>query len=107
MNKLNGKIAIVTGAASGMSKSIAELYTAEGAAVMLADFNLEGAQAVAQELKDKGFKAEAIKVDVANSDDLNEMFKQTINAFGSYDILVNNAGVMDSFEPVGEVTDEN
>ncbi len=105
MGKLENKVAIVTGAASGMGKSIAELYAKEGATVMLADYNIDGALAVSDELNSQGFTTKAVGVNVANAEDINEMFKATINSFGTYDILVNNAGVMDNFEPVGEVTD--
>lgn len=104
--RLKDKVAIVTGAASGMGKAIAELYAKEGAKVVVSDFNYEGAQAVAKAIKDKGGAAIANRTNVAESADLEQLFAETKEAFDKVDILVNNAGIMDGMEPVGEITDE-
>lgn len=104
--RLKDKVAIVTGAASGMGKAIAELYAKEGAKVVISDFNFEGAQAVAEAIKEKGGAAIANRTNVAESADLERLFAETKEAFGKLDILVNNAGIMDGMEPVGEITDE-
>lgn len=104
--KLEGKVAVVTGAASGMGKAIAELYAEEGAKVVLADLNLEGVEKVAAEVTNKGGTAQAIKVNVAESLDIEKMIDTAVSEYGTLDILVNNAGIMDGFEPVGEITDE-
>lgn len=104
--KLDGKVAIVTGAASGMGKAIAELYAREGAKVLLADFNSEGAEAVAKGIADSGGTAKALKVDVAELADVENMIDTALQEFGTLDILVNNAGIMDGFEPVGDIPDE-
>lgn len=98
--KLENKNAIVTGTASGMGKAIAELYAMEGANVLLADFNLKGAQEVSDTLNSDGYNTEAVKTDV------DHMIDTAIKDFGSLDILVNNAGIMDGNEPVGEISDE-
>ncbi|QHJ70025.1 SDR family oxidoreductase [Planococcus halotolerans] len=104
--RLEGKVAVVTGAASGMGKAIAELYAAEGAKVVVADMNLDGAEAVVQGISSNGGTAKAVKVNVMSQEDIDNMIDTAVNEFGTLDILVNNAGIMDGFEPVGEITDE-
>lgn len=104
--KLEGKVAVVTGAASGMGKAIAELYAAEGAKVVVADLNLEGAEAVVEGITAKGGTAKAVKANVAKQEDVESMIDAAVNDYGTLDILVNNAGIMDGFEPVGDITDE-
>jgi NAD(P)-dependent dehydrogenase (short-subunit alcohol dehydrogenase family) len=104
--KLQDKVAIVTGAASGMGKAIAELYAKEGAKVILADYNLEGAKAVEESIAENGGTCIAVKADVSQLEDVENMVQTAIDEYGTLDILVNNAGIMDGFEPVGEITDE-
>jgi NAD(P)-dependent dehydrogenase (short-subunit alcohol dehydrogenase family) len=104
--KLEGKVAIITGAASGMGKAIAEGYANEGAKVVVSDLNLDGAQTVVEGIKATGADAIAIKTNVASEEDVQRLFDETIHAFGKVDILVNNAGIMDGMEPVGEISDE-
>lgn len=107
MAKLENKVAIVTGAASGMGKSIAKLYAQEGAKVVVADYNFEGAETVVKEITEANGQAIPMSVNVADGDAVNKMIEDTIREYGELDILVNNAGVMDNFEPVGEIKDEN
>ncbi|MFB4213165.1 SDR family oxidoreductase [Shouchella sp. JSM 1781072] len=104
--KLAKKVAVVTGAASGMGEAIAKLYAQEGASVVVADLNEEGANAVASSIEEQGGKAIAVKVNVTNIDEIDNMIQTAVDTFGSLDILVNNAGIMDGFEPAGEITDE-
>lgn len=104
--KLDGKVAIVTGAASGMGKAIAVLYAKEGAKVILADFNYEGAEAVASGIAANGGTARPLRVNVAELADVENMIDTAVQEFGTLDILVNNAGIMDGFEPVGDITEE-
>ena len=104
--RLKDKVAIVTGAASGMGKAIAEAYASEGAKVVVSDLNLEGATAVAEAIKANGQEAFAIQTNVASEEDLKRLFDETIKTYGKLDILVNNAGIMDGMEPVGEVSNE-
>ncbi|MBY3618954.1 SDR family oxidoreductase [Acinetobacter sp. CUI P1] len=104
--KLQDRVAIVTGAASGMGKSIAELYAKEGAKVIVADLNLEGAEQVAAGIVSNGGVAKALKVNVALVEDINNMIDTAVSEYGTLDILVNNAGIMDGFEPVGDINDE-
>lgn len=104
--RLEGKVAIVTGAASGMGKAIAELYAQEGAKVVVSDVNVEGAEAVAAGIRDNGGTAVAIKTNVANLDDVNAMIDKAVSEYGTLDILVNNAGIMDNMAGIADVEDE-
>ena len=88
--RLAGKIAIVTGSAQGFGKGIAEEMHREGCAVVIADMNLPGAQAVADEL---GEHAAAVEVNVTDEDSVAAMVQKTVEQFGGLDILVSNAGV--------------
>ena len=88
--RLAGKIAIVTGAAQGFGKGIAEEMHREGCTVVIADMNLPGAQAVADEL---GAHAAAVEVNVTDEESVAKMVQQTVEQFGGLDILVSNAGV--------------
>ena len=88
--RLAGKIAIVTGAAQGFGKGIAEEMHREGCTVVIADMNLPGAQAVADEL---GANAAAVEVNVTSEESVAAMVQQTVERFGGLDILVSNAGV--------------
>lgn len=104
--KLKDKVAIITGAASGMGKAIAQLFAAEGAKVVVSDLNIEGASAVVDEIKANNGNALAIAANVAKEEDVQALVDKTVAEYGTLDILVNNAGIMDNFVPAGEVTDE-
>lgn len=100
--RLNGKTALVTGAASGFGRGIAEAYIREGARVAIVDMNAEGARAVAAEL---GEHAIAVTCDVTQGDQVDAAVQQTVTAFGRLDIVVNNAGWTNPNRPLME-TDE-
>ena len=100
--RLKGKTALVTGAASGFGKGIAELFVAEGARVAIVDLNEEGAKEVAASLGDKAI---AIRCDVADGAQVAAAVKETSEAFGGLDIVVNNAGWTNANSPLME-TDE-
>lgn len=105
--RLEGKVAIVTGAASGMGKAIATLYAKEGAKVTVSDINQQGAKAVAEEITSTGGQAIAIACNVAKEDDIQQLVDRTVEEFGTLDILVNNAGIMDNFEAAGDIEDDS
>ena len=90
---LNGKVAVVTGAASGIGKQIALTLSAAGAAIAIADLNQDGANAVAEEIKQAGGKAIGIAMDVTNEEAVNQGIDKVAAEFGSVDILISNAGI--------------
>ena len=92
-NKLQDKIAFVTGAASGIGKEIAATYAREGAKVAIADMNMTAAQAVADELKATGASAMAVAADVTDEAQVNAAVAAVAQAWGGIDILVSNAGI--------------
>jgi 3-oxoacyl-[acyl-carrier protein] reductase len=100
--KLQGKVAIVTGAASGFGAEIARLYIAEGAKVAVADINEAGAKDVAASL---GANAIAVKCDVTQRADIDALVAATLEAFGKLDIVVNNAGWTHKNQPLLNVTE--
>ena len=92
--KLENKVAIVTGGASGLGKSMGKALAEAGANLVIADMNLEVGQQTAKEFEEEtGNKAIACKVDVTNVDQVNDMVKETMDTFGHIDILFNNAGI--------------
>lgn len=100
---LKDKVAVVTGAASGIGRAIAKLYAQEGAKVVVSDINLDGAEAVVQEITKAGGEAVAVKTDVSKEADTDAMLDLAVEKFNKLDILVNNAGIMDNMQPVEEV----
>jgi len=96
------KVALVTGAASGMGLATAKAFAEAGAAVALADVNGDGARAAADALVAAGHKAIGIRCDVADLDGVEAMVKQTVSTFGRLDMAFNNAGVQ---SPVAETAD--
>src|SRR3954463_801472 len=100
MNRLDGKVALVTGAGSGFGQGIAETFAREGARVAVVDINEAAASAVAASL---GASAIGLTADVAKAADVARAVEQTVAAFGSLDILVNNAGVSHRNRPMLEV----
>jgi 3-hydroxybutyrate dehydrogenase len=91
--KLDGKVAVVTGAASGIGKAIAMTFAEAGAAVAIADLNQGGADAVAEEIRGKGGKAIGVAMDVTSEQAVNEGIDRVAAELGSVDILVSNAGI--------------
>jgi len=92
---IKGKIAIVTGAAQGIGKSIAGMYSQNGATVFLCDLQEDKVKAAASEIeKDTGFKSFGIKLDVSRKSDVEAAVKQVIDKCGRIDILVNNAAIL-------------
>jgi 3-oxoacyl-[acyl-carrier protein] reductase len=107
MNRLKGKVAIVTGASKGIGAAIAEHLAAEGAAVVVNYASSKaGAEAVIKHITQKDGKAIAVQADVAKPEDIQRLFAETKKAFGKLDILVNNAGIYE-FAPLEKVTPEH
>jgi 3-hydroxybutyrate dehydrogenase len=90
---MQDKVAVVTGAASGIGKEIAKTYFDHGAKVAIADLNLEAAQAVAREFDPTGERALAVAMDVTNEEQVDAGIAQVADRFGGIDVLVSNAGI--------------
>ena len=95
-NRLSGKVAIVTGAAHGIGRAIAERYGMEGATVVVCDVDAGGAEAVARGISDAGGTAVALVADVSDATAVDRLFDETLERFGAVDVLVNNAGLTDT-----------
>ena len=93
MSRFDGKVAIVTGAASGIGKEIALRFAAEGGAPVIADLNLDAAAATAREIKAKGSDAFAVAMNVADEDAVEKGVADTMAKYGRIDVLVSNAGI--------------
>jgi NAD(P)-dependent dehydrogenase (short-subunit alcohol dehydrogenase family) len=99
---LDGRIAIVTGAGSGLGEAIAILFAKNGATVVLADLDVDGAERVLQQITQAGGKGRVIKTDVAKPDAAKALVDGTVKEFGRLDVAVNNAGIGGPTAPVGE-----
>lgn len=106
MGELDGKVAFVTGAGSGIGQAQATLFAKEGAKVIVADINFEGVQAVADQIQSEGGSALAVSLDIANLDNINKAVKLGLETFDKVDILCNTAGVNDHQLPFSEFTVE-
>jgi len=109
MNQLfnfRGNVALVTGAAAGMGLAVANAFAAAGASVVLADFKEEAAQAAAQKLVAAGLRAIALRCDVSDDAQVEQMVHRTVGEFGRLDMAFNNAGVMAHIAPTADSTRE-
>src|SRR5215470_3099094 len=91
--RLKDKVAVITGAASGIGKEIASTFAREGAKIVIADLNQKAAEATAAELDPAGRRALGVAMDVANEDEVNAGIDKAIAKFGALDVLVSNAGI--------------
>ena len=107
MKRLDNKVALVTGGASGFGLGIAETFAREGARVALVDINGAAAEKAAKDLASKlGASAIAVRADVAKARDVEQAVAATVSAFGRLDILVNNAGTSHRNRPMLEVEED-
>src|SRR5258708_17555824 len=106
MNRLKGKVAVVTGASKGIGAAIAEHLAAEGASVVVNYASSQaGADAVVKRITQKEGKAVAVQADVSKPEDIQRLFAEAKKAFGKLDIPVNNAGIY-KFLPLQMITPE-
>jgi NAD(P)-dependent dehydrogenase (short-subunit alcohol dehydrogenase family) len=106
MGRLEGKVAVVTGAADGIGHAIAEGFAREGAHVFLSDINDKRGRAFAKALRDAGHAADYVHCDVAEEKDVANLIKTAVKKGGRLDVLVNNAAIAIGGMPVYEMTDE-
>ncbi|MDO5510643.1 MAG: SDR family NAD(P)-dependent oxidoreductase [Weeksellaceae bacterium] len=102
MKLLEGKVAIITGAGSGIGEATAKLFAENGAKVVVSDINVENGEKVAKSIKDEGGEAIFVKCDTSDPDQHQTLISKTKEAFGGLHIAVNNAGIGGESAPVGE-----
>lgn len=106
MSRLQNKVCIITGAASGMGESEAIAFAQQGAKLIIADMNLEQANQVAGKIINAGGEAFAFQVDVTQFDQLKQLVEFTLEKFGRIDVLLNNAGIFDKYTNSLDTTEE-
>lgn len=102
MSEMTGKVALVTGGASGIGEAAARWFSRQGAHVAVADFNIGAATDVAERLSASGPRAIAVQVDVSQALQVEAMVQQTVAAFGRLDALVNSAGISSLQAPTAD-----
>jgi NAD(P)-dependent dehydrogenase (short-subunit alcohol dehydrogenase family) len=105
--KLKDKVALITGAGSGIGRSTALLFAKEGAKVVVVDANKDTARDTVDLIKRNGGEAIYIKADVSKSGEVQNMIKETLKKYGKLDVLFNNAGIEGQQAPTTECTEEN
>jgi 3-oxoacyl-[acyl-carrier protein] reductase len=104
--RLEGKVAVVTGAGSGIGRASAELFAAQGARVVVVDVNSESSREAAEAIGQAGGEAIAVATDVSDPGAVQAMADAAVERFGRVDVLMSNAGILDDFEPAAETSDE-
>ena len=104
--RLEGKVAVITGAGSGIGRESALLFSQEGARIVVADVNEEAGRKVAGELKSAGGEAVYVRADVSKSSEAEAMIRAAEESFGRLDVLFNNAGISHPKDDDAVSTDE-
>ncbi len=105
--RLSNKVALITGASSGIGKESSLLFAKEGAKIAVVDINKTEGQKVVEEIKSIKGEAIYINADVSKADDCRSMIEKTENQFGKLSVLFNNAGIMDSRDDDSQITEED
>ena len=106
MDRLKGKVSIVTGANSGIGKRTAEIFADEGSDLVLVARRLDKLKEVEAECAAKGVKVISVSADVSIYEDCQKVVKEAIDAFGKIDVLVNNAGIADKHRPITRIEND-
>jgi NAD(P)-dependent dehydrogenase (short-subunit alcohol dehydrogenase family) len=104
--RLDGKVAVITGAASGMGRAMANLFAAEGAKVVAADWHQDALDEVVAEVRAAGGEITGAQGNVAHKEDCERLIDTAVASYGRLGILCNNAGIMDEFQGVAELDDD-
>ncbi len=107
MRRLDKRVAVITGAASGIGRATAIRFAGEGAAVLIADLNQEGGEATVRDCKENGGDAIFQRADVAQEADIQAAIARAVKEFGRLDIIYNNAGLGGAVGPIEQITAEN
>ena len=107
MGRLNGKVAVITGAASGMGRATAIRFAGEGAAVVIADLNREGGDGAVRDCKENGGNAVFQLADVSSEEDVKGAVDRAVKEFGRIDIIYNNAGLGGAVGPIEKTSAAN
>jgi NAD(P)-dependent dehydrogenase (short-subunit alcohol dehydrogenase family) len=106
MGLLDGKVGLITGAGSGIGRATALLFAREGARVVVADWNLEGARETTELIEAEGFSALSVEADVSNEESVAAMVRRSVEHFGGLDCASNNAALGAGFRPLEEIDRE-
>ena len=104
MVELTDSVVVITGAASGMGRSMALEFADEGASVVVVDVDEDGIGSVVEEIDGAGGEAIGVHGDVTDSDSVEAVVERAVDEYGTIDVLVNNAGILDDYAPVGETS---
>jgi len=107
MGRLDGKVAIITGAASGIGRGTAMRFAGEGAAVVIGDLNVEGGEAAVRDCKEHGGRAVFQKADVSSEFEVKSLVARAVKEFGKLDIIYNNAGIGGAVGPLEKISVED
>ena len=106
MGKLSGKVAVITGAGSGIGRASAILFAKEGAKIVVADFVAEGGHETVKTIKEAGGEAIFVEVNVSRSPDVQRMIQSALDAYGRLDIVFNNAGIQGKFIMTADLAED-
>ncbi len=104
MVELTDSVVVITGAASGMGRSMALEFGHEGASVVVVDVDEDGIDDVVEDIDDEGGEAIGVYGDVTDPDSVEAVVERAVDEYGTIDVLVNNAGILDDYAPIGETS---